>query len=150
MTDEQIYDELFSGGNYSLPYLVHFTDTSAGNIYLVNANADVTFNKQTYKSSSFTFTEPDYKGSGASLKMSLADNDLLVFIDKATDNAEVEITGVILEDGNIQELKNFSFSHFSAQWGSDMTLSLSFSTDDRMEMTFPPYVFDSDNNRGGE
>ncbi len=150
MTDEQIYSELFSGGEFSLPYLVHFSDETGGDIYLVNANADVTFNGATYKSSSFTFTEPDYLGSGASLKMSLADNDLLVFIDKATDSAKVEITGVILEDSNIQELKSFSFTHFSAQWGSDMTLSLSFSSDDRMEMTFPPYVFDSDNNRGGE
>lgn len=149
MTDEELFNELFDGGSYSLPYLIHFSHLSAGDLYFVNSNQDVTFNNITYKAANFSYTEPDYQGNGASLSFSLIDNDLTVFLDKADENATITIDGVINQNGTITQIKTFNHSYFSANWGTDLTLSLSFSLDDRFNMTFPPYVFDSDNNRGG-
>lgn len=149
MTNEELFNELFLGGSYSLPYLIHFSHATAGDLYFVNANQDVEFNGIVYKSSSFSYTEPDFKGEGASLSFSLIDNDLTQFLDKADESATITIDGVINQNGTISQIKHFNHSYFTANWGTDLSLSVSFSIDDRFQMNFPPYVFDSDNNRGG-
>jgi len=147
MTENYIFHRLFNGGRYSLPWLLHFS-ANGEHLYFINALEDVVYENKTYKASSFKYTEPDAFGSGGSLKIALVDNDLIDFLDQ-NNELKLDVVGVMDESGTIEPVHIYSHMTASASWGSNMELSLQLNADDRMSMTFPPYVFDSDNNRGG-
>lgn len=149
MTELEIYNALFSGGRFSLPYLVEFSQPGAESICLVNALQDVEYNGKLYKHSTFDYKEPDIQGQGATLSVTLAENDLIQFIDAADWQMKINIIGVINKDGEIEKINIFKHMFATVTWDSENKMELQLNTDDRMQMTFPPYVFDSDNNRGG-
>ena len=155
MTTEQIFYRLFHGGGFSLPYLIKFYHPTAGSLCFVNSDSDIEFNDETYSACGFDYEEPDYTGDGGKLKITLVHttlsnikNPLIDLIDSADDELEIQVNGVLLEDGSINEMYYRCHKHFSVSYSTDMQLEVSFSKDDRLEMSFPPYVFDSDNNRG--
>lgn len=149
MTANEIFYYLFGGGKYSLPYLVKFTCPGIDDILLVNSKTGVTFNGETYRASTFSYTEPDLKCKGGSLKVEFISNNLINFTETADEQMKIEVVGCIQKDGSIEQYKIFQHMYVSISYDSTMTMNVTLNPDNRLSMTFPPYVFDSDNNRGG-
>ena len=149
MTNDQIYSILFSGGRFSLPWLIHFSHPEAGDYYFINAYSKVEYDGNTYLPSSFEYTEPDTEGKGGQLNITLVDNNLISFIDKSDYRMTIEVVGTLREDDTIEPIKIYHHQFCNISWSADMQMSVSLNSDDRQDMTFPPYTFDSDNNRGG-
>lgn len=150
MTDAELFNKLFNGGNYALPYLIHLTQNKENpdfSIYLVNNNEDVTYNSQTYEASTFTYTPPKKDGSGASLSITGIDNDLINLVEECTDNILLEVVGAIAENGEVYPVKCYRHFHGSVSYGNDMKLEFNLGRDDRLDLQFLPYILDTDNNR---
>ena len=147
LTDEEIFDRFFSGGNFALPYLVRFSHPAAGVICIVSDNTAVIHDGETYEPSSFEYTPPDTDGSGASLKITGIDNTLIEFVENADWQYRLDVTGVIAEDGSIQPIRSYAHFFGSVSYSEDMQLQFQLGKDDRLDMTFCPYTYDTDNNR---
>lgn len=148
MTENEIFNRLFSGGRFTLPYLIKFTHPTAGTIRLVNNNQSVEFEGEQYEVSTFSYTEPNNKGEAGTLEVTAVDNTLIEFIENADYRFRLDVVGVLIEDGTIQKIKTYSHFFGSVSYSLDMKLSFQLGKDDRLDMAFPPYVFDADNNRG--
>lgn len=148
MNDSQIFSALFNGGAYALPYLIKFTADGQEPVYLVNNNENVTYNGSTYKASAFEYVPPDNQGNGGSLKVSAVENNLVAFVENADSTFKIEVTGVMTSGGEVQRLKQYVHSFGNVSYSENMELQFSLKNDDRLSMAFPPYKFDSDNNRG--
>lgn len=145
MTSNEVFNKLFNGGKFTLPYLIKFTEGSKV-VRLVNDNQDVTFNGEKYSASTFEYTPPDNYGEGGSLEVTAIDNDLFEFIENAT-NYTLDVVGVIAENGEVQRLRQYQHFYGSVSCSENMQLSFSLGRDDRLDMQFCPYKFDTDNNR---
>lgn len=148
MNEKELFNRFFSGGFYSLHYLLEFSCTNFETLYFVNNSENVSFNEKTYIATGFEYTPPDSQGKGASLKITGIDNNLIEFIENANDDFRLDIVGVIAENGQIQKLKQYSHFYGSVSYDQNMELNFELASDDRLDMTFPPYKFDSDINRG--
>ena len=150
MTESQIQKLLGKGGNFSLPYLIRFIGAGT-TINLVNNNEDITYNGVTYKAGTFKYSLPKVVGGvlkGGSLEITTAENALTELVELSDYSMQVEVTGVLAKDGNISPIRQFIHKYGTATLDGNCKLSFSFENDDRMDMSFPPYVFDSENNRG--
>ncbi len=147
MTDSEIFDKFFSGGNFALPYLVKFYHPSAGTIRLVNNTESVQIDNELYQPSSFEYVPPDNSGKGASLKISGIGNSLIEFVENANYQYRLDIAGVLAADGTIQRIKSYTHFYGSVSYGDDMQLQFQLGRDDRLDMTFCAYTYDTDNNR---
>lgn len=150
MTDNEIFNLFFGGGNYSLPYLLKFTHSTAGTVRLVNNNEDVVYNDETYTGSNFTYTPPNNDGTSGSLSISSVPNEntLFEFLENADENYRLDVVGALLDDGSVQPLKQYVHMFGSISVDEKGTVEFQLSSDDRLDMTFTPYKFDTDNNRG--
>lgn len=147
-----IFNTLAKSGNYCLPYLITLKHDGFGTIRLVNNNAPVEFEENIYEASAFEYTEPKTIGAvheNAALEITLLDNTVIDFLETTDHLMRVEVVGVLAQNGTVQKIKQFKHQYGSAKWDGAMKLSFSFSGDDRLNMQFPPFIFDSDNNRGG-
>lgn len=149
MTDAQIFERLFNGGNYSLPYLIKFEHETAGTIRLVNNNVDIEFNNETYAAATFNYTAPGSDGKGASLKISSlpGENELFEFLENTDETYKLTVVGLIVE-GEPQAIHIYTHFHGSATVDEKGNIEFNLEDDDRLNMNFPPYTFDTDNNRG--
>lgn len=147
MTSE-LFDRLFNGGKFSLPYLVKFSHPRAGDIFLVNNNESVEYNGNVYKVSSFDYAPPGSNGDGATLSICDADSGLLVWAENADSKMSITVDGIMLADGTITPIHNYKHFYGSIAYGDDGKIEFTLGHDDRLEMTFNPYVYDTDNNRG--
>lgn len=102
-----------------------------------------------FYASSFDYIPPSLDGSGASLNISSlpAENDLFEFLDQADDKYILNVVGLIVEN-EIQQINAYRHFHGTATMTEDGKISFTLEGDDRLNMTFPPYVYDTDNNRG--
>lgn len=148
MTEAEVFHALFNGGNYSLPYLIKLHHTTAGDLFLINNNESVTYGGNTYAVSNFTYTPPSNKGEGGSLSLSAIDNNLIEWVENADENYTLEVVGVLINGSTVQKIRGFKHFHGSISYSSDMKVEFSLEGDDRLSMTFNPYVYDTDNNRG--
>jgi hypothetical protein len=148
MTDNEMFNRYFNGGFYSLHYLLEFSCNNSETLYFVNNNENVIFNDKIYNAVGFEYSPPDTQGKGATLKITGVDNSLIEFIENANDDFRLDVIGVIAENGEIQKLKQYSHFYGSVSYGENMELNFELSSDDRLDMTFPPYKFDTDINRG--
>ena len=147
-----IFSTVAKSGNYSLPYLIKLIHDGFGEIRLVNNNVAVEFDGKLYEASAFEYTEPKTAGGvyeKASLEITLLDNTIIDFLETTDYLMRIEVVGVLAKNGTVQKIKQFKHQYGNAKWDEHMKLSFSFTGDDRMNMQFPPYVFDADNNRGG-
>lgn len=149
MTDSQIFEKLFNGGNFALPYLIEFSHPNAEAVRLVNNNENIVFNNKTYLAANFDYIPPSYDGTGASLNISSlpAENNLFEFLDAADDKYILKVIGLIVEN-EVQQIKAYRHFHGTATMTEAGKISFTLEGDDRLNMTFPPYVYDTDNNRG--
>ena len=150
MTITQIQKLLGKGGNFALPYLIRFIGSKI-TISLVNNNEDIVYSGVTYKAGAFKYTLPRVSNGvikGGSLEITTAENALTEFVDLSDSSMQVEVIGVLAKDGTVSPIRQFVHKYGTATLDGSCKLNVSFENDDRMEMTFPPYVFDSGNNRG--
>lgn len=148
MTQEEIFNALFNGGNYARQWLVKISHPTAGTLYYVNNNEDVAYEGNTYKSAGFDYTPPDKKGEGASLEISATDNyELVEWLENADYNYTLEIVGII-NNGEVNRIKAFKHFYGSVSMGEDNKLSFSLENDGRLNMIFNVYQYDTDLNRG--
>ena len=151
MTQDEIFNALQRGGAYSLPYLITLHHPTVGTLYFVNNNEDITYSGNTYHASAFKYTKPQTVGGvlkNGSLEITAIDNQVIELIDQSDELFEVTAVGIIDNNGDITPLKMFKHQYGTANIDESMKLVISFTNDDRLGMSFPPYVFDSDNNPG--
>jgi hypothetical protein len=151
MTQNEVFNALFTGGAYSLPYLIKMEHPDATPLYFVNNTDDVIYNGVTYKASGFKYTAPQTIGGvlkNGTLEITAIDNEVIELIDQSDELFKITAVGVLNNDGTITAIKLYKHQYGSASITEDMRINISFTNDDRLEMNFPPYVFDSDNNRG--
>lgn len=149
MTAGDVFKKLARGGGYSLPYLVRLYQVGYTPLYYVNNNEDVEFGGQVYKAASFKYTRPKQKNgvlTNGSLEITSL-NDVLDMIEAANDLFEVQVVGV-LDGDEVTPLKIFHHRYGSITSDESMKVTITFSNDDRLQMVFPPYTFDTNNNRG--
>lgn len=150
MTDDEIFNALYGGGNYTLPYLLKFSHEKLKTIYLVNNNEDVIFQGNTFLASDFEYTPPDVNGSGGTLSISSEPNEntLFEFIENADYKYRLDIVGALNLDGTVTPLKQYVHFFGTVTIDAKGKITLQLAGDDRLDMTFTPYKFDTDNNRG--
>lgn len=141
--DGELYDKLLSGGGYSLPYLIRLWNGER-DYRFVNDARSVEYDGETYAASNFTFTPSD--DGDSTLEIEVVDNSLISLID-SEDYFEAEFIGIILEDGQVSPLRGWRKKYGKAKWNG-ASATVTFPPDDRLSMTFPSLIFNSDNNRG--
>lgn len=148
LTRAQIFNLLFSGGNYAKQYLLKLTHPVAGTLRYVNNNEAVNYGGASYSPANFSYTQPDSKGEGASLVISATDNYQIVeWLDKADERYTLEVVG-ILNNGQVQEIRSFRHFYGTVSMAEDNKLSFSLESDGRLNMVFNVYKYDTDLNRG--
>ena len=151
MTTNEIFNALQRGGAYTLPYLIKLYHPDYGSLYFVNNNESVVYDGVTYEASTFKYTKPHTVGGvlkNGSLEITAIDNNVIDIIDESDELFEVTVVGVIDVGGTITQLKIFKHQYGTVTTDEQMRVVISFTNDDRLEMSFPPYVFDADNNPG--
>lgn len=148
MTENELFQRYLMGGNYALPYLLQFSTPNYDTLYFVGTNEDVEYDGNTYEAASFEYSPPDLQGKGGSLKISGLSNELINFVEYADENWRLDVVAIIAENGEITPLKQYHHFLGSVSYGDNMELNFELGSDDRLEMTFPPYKFDTDMNRG--
>lgn len=151
MTQNEIFNALHRGGAFSLPYLIIMYHPNYGALYFVNNNEDITYDSNVYKASAFKYTKPKTIGGvlqNGSLEITAIDNEAIDIIDKSDELFEVTAVGVLDKGGSITPIKTFKHQYGSATTDEQMKITITFTNDDRLNMVFPPYVFDAENNRG--
>lgn len=147
MNEAELFNKLFNGGNYALPYLIKFTHGDTV-IRLVNDNKSIQFNGETYNISSFEYNPPNAEGTGATLSIKADDdNGLMEFVENADDTYTLEVVGVLVEGNTVEELHIYKHMFGSVSCSEDKTLEFELGRDDRLDLQFCPYTFDTDNNR---
>ena len=151
MTQDEVFNALQTGGAFSLPYLIKMYHPDYGALYFVNNNEDVTYNGNIFLASTFKYTPPQTVGGvlrNGTLEITAIDNNVIDIIDKSDELFQITAIGVLNDDGTVTAMKMYKHQYGSATTNEEMKVVISFTNDDRLEMVFPPYVFDSDNNRG--
>lgn len=144
----ELFDKLFCGGAHSFPVLVRFSRGGEEVITFTDNNEDIDFEGESYKAALFEYTPADYMGKGAQLRISAVGNTLANFVDKADDTFRLDVVAAITERGEVTPLRRYSHFMGKVSWGQDMSMNFELGQDDRLDMTFPPYKFDTDTNRG--
>lgn len=151
MTQDEIFNALHRGGAFSLPYLIKMYHPTFGALYFVNNNENVTYNGITYNASTFKYIRPQTIGGvlkNGVLEITAIQNEVIDIIEKSDELFEITAVGVLNNNGDITPIKTFKHQYGTAVTDEQMKVVISFTNDDRLEMQFPPYVFDADNNRG--
>lgn len=151
MTQDEVFNALQRGGAFSLPYLIKMYHPDYESLYFVNNNENVTFDGNTYASSTFKYTPPKTVGGvlkNGTLEITAIDNSVIDIIDASDELFTITAVGVLNSDGSVTAIKLFKHQYGTATTDESMKIVITFTNDDRLEMVFPPYVFDSDNNRG--
>ena len=142
-------------GGYSLPFLIKLYDKDeTESLYFINDTQDRVYETVTYKATAFEYIPgKDETGFGGGGSLNIAVTELDSEMTKIIDMIEtyrvicLEVTGCLLEDGTVTEIKTFSNSYGSVDWDGK-SARFTFDRDDRLDMTFPALVFSHYNNRG--
>ena len=148
LNEYQIFNRYFNGGAYALPFLLKFSCPGCSTLYFVNNTESIEFEGNVYHHASFEYAPPDSNGKGANLRINGADNGLIEFVENADENYRLDVVGLIAEGGEVQRLKQYIHFYGTVSYSENMELNFELGTDDRLEMTFPPYKFDAETNKG--
>ena len=151
MTQNEVFNALHRGGAFSLPYLIKMYHPDYGSLYFVNNNEDVLYDSQTFTASTFNYTPPQTIGGvlkNGQLEITAIDNNVIDIIDNSDELFEITVIGVLNNNGTVTAMQIYQHQYGTATTTEDMRVVISFTNDDRLSMKFPPYIFDSDNNRG--
>lgn len=147
MSTAELFNKLFNGGNFGLHYLIKFIHGDTV-IRLINDNKSVEFGGETYSISSFDYNPPDNTGNGGTLSITADDdNELMEFVENADASYVLEVVGVLTENNTVEELHIYRHMFGSVSCSENKTLEFELGSDDRLDLQFCPYTFDTDNNR---
>ena len=145
-----IFNTLTRSGGYSVPYLIKLHDKdNTVEYYFINDNNSLVYDGNTYVASTFEYVpNSSLQGAdgGGRLEIQVVDN-LVIEALETYSTLYLEAVGVLLENGNVEEIKTFRHKYGQAQW-QEQTLTFTYDSDDRMNMTFPALIFSTYNNRG--
>ena len=148
LTRAQIFNLLFSGGNYTKPFLIELTHPVAGVLRYVNNNEGVTYDGHVYQPVGFNYTPPDAQGEGGSLEITAIDNYQIVeWVDKADDRYTLNVVGALF-NGEVQPIRSYRHFYGTVSMSDDNKLCFSLENDGRLQMVFNVYKYDTDLNRG--
>lgn len=148
MTQAEIFNLLFNGGNYARPWLLKITHPTAGTLRYVNNNEQVTYDNEVYKAANFDYTPPNNLGEGAKLEISAIDNyEIVEWLENADCRYTLEAVGLLINN-TVQETRCFKHFYGTVSMGDDNKLSFSLESDGRLDMVFTVYTYDTDLNRG--
>lgn len=142
---------LYNGG-FSLPFLLHLYDKGRNiDIRLINDSEGCAYEGETYKAGTFRYTpnasEQGLTGGGTLEIFAGGYGSEVTELVKLYSDITAEIVGVMMEDGTITELRHFK--HHNGKVKVDRkSVTFTFSRDERLDMTFPALVWNSQNNRG--
>lgn len=143
----------FNGG-FSLPWLIHlYGSNSSGDVTydmrFVNDNADCEYEGETYTAESFaytpSFTEYGMNGAGT-LEISAAGNQVSNLVQLCT-SINLEVVAIILENGNVTPIQVIKHKNGHIK-GNRQQVTFDFDRDERLDMSFPALIWNSQNNRG--
>lgn len=137
-------------GGYSVPWLIRLhDDDNTESLYFINDTQARTYGGNTYIASTFEYTpDADDQGfnGGGTLDITVIDNTIIDILETYK-SVSLDVTGVLLKDGTVTEIKEFVNQYGSVTWTAKKA-SFTFDRDDRLDMTFPALVFNTYNNRG--
>lgn len=151
MNENEIYNALHRGGAFSLPYLMKLEHPTHGALYFVNNNVSITYNGNTYAASTFKYNQPKTIGGvlkNGSLEITAIDNNIIDLIEQSNEQLTVTAVGIIDSGGTVTPIKTYLHKYCTVTTDNNMKITINFQNDDRLNMTFPPYIFDADNNAG--
>lgn len=151
MTAGQLFNALSKGGAFSLPYLITLHHPRFGAFHCVNNNEDVSYNGITYTASAFKYSRPKTIGGvlqNGALEITGIQNLVIDMVESSDELFTVTVVGVLEKSGDITPVKYFHHQYGTVTVDTAMKITFTFTNDDRLDMNFPPYIFDSDNNRG--
>lgn len=146
--------KLFSNNaGFSLPYLIHLYGTKNGKKSLemrfINDVKDCKYNGFVYEAEAFDYTPnaSEYgMTGGGTLEISVIGNQIIDLVENYTD-ITFEAVGVLLDDGTIEELR--FFKHHNGSVSVDRaSATFTFKRDERLDMSFPALIWNTQNNRG--
>ena len=148
MTKSEIFNFLFTSGNFTRPWLIKMTHPDAGILYFINNNEPVAYDGKIYKAANFEYTQLDLSGEGARLDIFATDNyEIIEWVEKADCHYSLEVAGALI-NGEVQPVKSFRHFYGSVSMGDDNKLSFALESDGRLDMVFTAYKYDTDLNRG--
>lgn len=143
--------KLFSlNGSYSLPYLINLHDKNRHiDMYFVNDTESHSYDNVTYEAEAFNYqpnaSEYGFTGGGT-LEISVVGNQVIDLVERYSD-ITLEVMGVLQDNGTITPINHFR--HHNGKVSLDRNkATFTFSRDERLDMTFPALIFNSQNNRG--
>lgn len=151
MTENEIIEALAYGGAYSLPYLIEIINPNYENLYFVNNTDDIIYDNKTYKAAAFKYTKPKTTGGvlkNGTLEISAIDNSIIDSVNLSDELLQVKAVGIITQSGDITPLKTFRHQYGTITTDEQLRVIITFTNDDRLEMNFPPYIMDAENNAG--
>lgn len=148
MNNNELFNLFSNGGTFTRPLLIKFSHVDLGEIYLTNNNEPIVYDEKTYEVSTFTYERPDNQGIGGTLSITSTDNQLFEFVEQADSRYRLDVVGCVLQDGTVQALKQYVHFFGSVEVDDNGNIEFSLGGDDRLDMTFTPYKYDTDNNRG--
>lgn len=151
MTKTQTFKALSIGGAYTLPYLITIHHPKVGTAHYINNNEDVTYHGVTYEASAFKYSRPKTVGGvlqNGTLEITGIKTCAIDIVEASDELFTVDVIGVLDAAGDISPIKYFHHQYGSISTDNGLKVVISFTNDDRLDMNFPPYIFDADNNRG--
>lgn len=151
MSIDEIFNALFNGGSFSLPYLIKLFHPDYGALYYINDVDDLEYNGNLYKASSFKYTKPQTIGGvlkNGSLEITAIDNNVIDIIEVSNELFTVSVIGAIDDNGAVTPMKFYKHQYCTVNTDEQMKIKITFTNDDRPDMVFPPDVFDNNNNIG--
>lgn len=149
--------KLFSyNGTYSLPYLIHLSGTYKRNgevqtidMRFINDVTSISYGGHNYIAGTFNYTpnasEYGLTGGGT-LEISVVGNQIIDLVELCTD-ITLEVVGCMMKNGTITEMKRFVHKNGDIKVNRSIA-TFTFKRDERLDMTFPALIWNSQNNRG--
>jgi hypothetical protein len=136
-------------GGYCLPVLVELRKGESKWRFTGN-DKDVTFEGKLYRAVPMHYSQPTSNDgilSGGSLEIDFDINDgvneFMRWFDEADDKAEIEITAVINEQGEIRKISRITRRHGTISFNGQKIV-WNFGEESRMNMQINCYIFDTD------
>lgn len=147
--------KLFSySGSYSLPWLIHLygSNTSGSQTFdmrFINDSKSCIYNNNMYEAEAFSYTPAATEfgmSGGGTLEISCTSNQISSMVQLCT-NITLEVVAVMLENGTITEMQKIVHKNGSVK-GDRQKVIFTFERDERLDMSFPALIWNSQNNRG--
>ena len=82
------------------------------------------------------------------LEITAIENNVINLLELSDELFILRAVGVLEQNGTVTPIKLYKHQYGTVTFNGDMRVNIAFKNDDRPDMTWPPYIFDNDNNAG--